>query len=108
MASFVVEGGRTLSGSIRPAGNKNAALPCIAAALLTEEPVVLENVPRILDVETLVAIAARLGAAVEWLDATTLRIEASRIGSGSPMQLSQAGSGPPSSWPAPSSPVSAG
>ena len=45
---------------------------------------VLENVPRILDVETLVAIAARLGAAVEWLDATTLRIEASRIGSGSP------------------------
>lgn len=45
---------------------------------------VLENVPRILDVETLVEIAARLGAAVEWLDATTLRIEASRIGSGSP------------------------
>ena len=84
MASFVVEGGRTLSGSIRPAGNKNAALPCITAALLTEEPVVLENVPRILDVETLVEIAARLGAAVEWLDATTLRIEASRIGSGSP------------------------
>ena len=84
MASFVVEGGRTLSGSIRPAGNKNAALPCITAALLTDEPVVLENVPRILDVETLVEIAARLGAAVEWLDATTLRIEASRIGSGSP------------------------
>ena len=45
---------------------------------------VLENVPRILDVETLVEIAVRLGAAVEWLDATTLRIEASRIGSGSP------------------------
>ncbi len=84
MASFVVEGGRPLSGSIRPAGNKNAALPCITAALLTEEPVVLENVPRILDVETLVEIAARLGAAVEWLDATTLRIQASRIRSGSP------------------------
>lgn len=84
MASFVVEGGCTLSGSIRPAGNKNAALPCISAALLTEEPVVLENVPRILDVETLVEIAAGLGAAVEWLDATTLRIEASRIRSGSP------------------------
>ena len=84
MASFVVEGGRTLSGSVRPAGNKNAALPCISAALLTEEPVVLENVPRILDVETLVEIATGLGAAVEWLDSTTLRIEASRIGSGAP------------------------
>lgn len=84
MASFVVEGGRRLSGSIRPAGNKNAALPCISAALLTEEPVVLENVPRILDVETLIDITGALGASVEWLDGTTLRIEASRIEDGSP------------------------
>ncbi len=84
MGSFVVEGGRRLSGSIRPAGNKNAALPCISAALLTEEPVVLENVPRILDVETLIDIAGALGVSVEWLDGTTLRIEASRIEDGSP------------------------
>ena len=84
MASFVVEGRRVLSGSIRPAGNKNAALPCISAALLTGEPVVLENVPRILDVETLVEIVAALGAGVEWLDGTTLRIEASGIEDGSP------------------------
>jgi UDP-N-acetylglucosamine 1-carboxyvinyltransferase len=51
---FLVEGGRPLSGSIRPSGNKNAALPIVAAALLTDQPVTLENVPRIRDLETLV------------------------------------------------------
>ena len=51
---FIVEGSHPLSGSIRPSGNKNAALPIVAAALLTEQPVTLENVPRIRDVETLV------------------------------------------------------
>jgi len=49
---FVVEGGRTLSGSIRPSGNKNAALPIVAAALLSPNPVHLKNVPRIRDIET--------------------------------------------------------
>ena len=42
MSTFIVEGGRALSGRIRPAGNKNAALPCLAATLLTDEPVTLE------------------------------------------------------------------
>ena len=51
---YIVEGGQRLSGSIEPAGNKNSALPIIAAALLTEHPVTLENVPRIRDTETLV------------------------------------------------------
>ena len=51
---FIVEGGLTLSGSIRPSGNKNAALPIVAAALLTDQPVTLTNVPRIRDLETLV------------------------------------------------------
>src|ERR1043165_6510125 len=53
---FVVEGGHRLSGTIRPSGTKNAALPIIAAALLTDKPVVLRNVPRIRDVETLVEL----------------------------------------------------
>jgi UDP-N-acetylglucosamine 1-carboxyvinyltransferase len=53
-AQFLVEGGRPLSGTIRPSGNKNAALPIVAAALLTDQPVTLENVPRIRDLETLV------------------------------------------------------
>ena len=62
---FSVEGGRPLSGTIRPSGNKNAALPIIAAALLTEHPVTLENVPRIRDVEILVALVKSVGEMFE-------------------------------------------
>ncbi len=84
MPSFVVEGGRSLSGAIRPTGNKNAALPCIAAALLTSDPVTLENVPRIRDVETLVEILNSLGAAAEWRDERTLRIHAQDLDGSNP------------------------
>ncbi|MEQ8328965.1 MAG: UDP-N-acetylglucosamine 1-carboxyvinyltransferase [Longimicrobiales bacterium] len=66
MGTFLVEGGRRLDGRIRPAGNKNAALPCLAATVLADEPVTLENVPRIRDVETFLRIVASLGAEVEW------------------------------------------
>ncbi|MBT8397660.1 MAG: UDP-N-acetylglucosamine 1-carboxyvinyltransferase [Gemmatimonadetes bacterium] len=66
MPRFVVEGARRLEGAIRPAGNKNAALPAIAATLLTSEEVVLQNVPRIRDVETLLELLKSLGASVEW------------------------------------------
>jgi UDP-N-acetylglucosamine 1-carboxyvinyltransferase len=76
MPSFLVEGGQPLSGSILPSGNKNAALPCISAALLTGAPVILENVPRIPDVETLREIVGALGAGFEWLGSNDLRIEA--------------------------------
>jgi len=76
MAVFLVEGGHPLSGSIRPSGNKNAALPCIAAALLTEDLVELTNVPRIRDVETLLEILESLGAEVHWAEANTVQIRA--------------------------------
>jgi UDP-N-acetylglucosamine 1-carboxyvinyltransferase len=76
---FVVEGGHRLSGTIRPAGNKNAALPIIAASLLSEHPVVLENVPRIRDVETLVDLVASLGVSVEWTGRNSLRIHARSV-----------------------------
>ncbi|HSM61688.1 MAG TPA: UDP-N-acetylglucosamine 1-carboxyvinyltransferase [Longimicrobiales bacterium] len=66
MATFLVEGGHRLSGPVRPAGNKNAALPCLAATVLAESPVTLENVPRIRDVETFLEILASLGARVTW------------------------------------------
>jgi UDP-N-acetylglucosamine 1-carboxyvinyltransferase len=66
MATFLVEGGGRLSGRIRPAGNKNAALPCLAATVLASDPVTLDNVPRIRDVETFLDIVASLGAGVEW------------------------------------------
>ncbi|MDQ6915270.1 MAG: UDP-N-acetylglucosamine 1-carboxyvinyltransferase [Actinomycetota bacterium] len=66
MEKFVIEGGAQLSGTVVSAGNKNGALPLIAAALLTEEEIVLRNVPRIADVETLCDLLAELGARVQW------------------------------------------
>ncbi len=79
MARFIVEGGTPLRGEIRPAGNKNEALPLIAAALLTDEPVTLHNVPRIRDVRGMVEIVAALGGKVEELDPTTVRITAAGL-----------------------------
>ena len=68
MEKFVIEGGAPLSGSVVPAGNKNGALPILAAALLTDEEVVVGNVPRIRDVQALLDILERLGVSVEWRD----------------------------------------
>ena len=79
MARFIVEGGTPLRGEIHPAGNKNAALPLIAASLLTDEPVTLHNVPRIRDVRGMVDIVSALGAKVEELDPTTVRITAAGL-----------------------------
>src|SRR6188768_618469 len=73
---YIVEGGHRLSGSIRPAGNKNAALPIVAAALITDQPVQLENVPRIRDIETLVDLIRTTGADCEWTGPNALRIHA--------------------------------
>jgi UDP-N-acetylglucosamine 1-carboxyvinyltransferase len=77
--TFVIEGGVPLSGRVRPAGNKNAALPILAACLLTATPVVLENVPRIRDVEAMIELLIDIGADVEWEDTNTLRICAAEI-----------------------------
>jgi UDP-N-acetylglucosamine 1-carboxyvinyltransferase len=79
---FIVEGGRTLSGSIRPSGNKNAALPIVAASLLTDKPVTLQNVPRIRDIETLVDLVRTTGASAEWSGQNTLQIHAARLKGG--------------------------
>jgi UDP-N-acetylglucosamine 1-carboxyvinyltransferase len=73
---FLVQGGRPLSGTVRPAGNKNAALPAIAATLLADGPVELGNMPRIRDVETMLALAADLGAKVEWAGPNTVTVDA--------------------------------
>jgi UDP-N-acetylglucosamine 1-carboxyvinyltransferase len=79
MPKFIVEGGRPLRGTIRPAGNKNAALPVLAAALLTDEEVRLENVPAIRDVQTLVDLLVALGAGAEWTGTNEVRVRADRI-----------------------------
>ena len=80
MPKFVVEGGHPLNGTIRPAGNKNAALPIIAATLLTDEEVILENVPDIRDVRTLLELIAVLGAEVKWLGDNRVRVRAQDVG----------------------------
>jgi len=77
---FVVQGGKRLNGTVRPAGNKNAALPMLAATLLTEEDVFLENVPRIKDVLTLLDLLEALGAETEWVGDNEVRVRAADVG----------------------------
>ncbi|MSY59917.1 MAG: UDP-N-acetylglucosamine 1-carboxyvinyltransferase [Actinobacteria bacterium] len=77
--SFVIEGGHRLSGRIRAAGNKNGALPILAACLLTDQRVTLENVPRIRDVETMVELLQQLGADAQWTAANTVSVCAATI-----------------------------
>lgn len=79
---FLVEGGHRLSGTIRPTGNKNAALPIVAAALLTEHPVRLENIPRIRDIETLVQLMQSVGAHCAWTGPDVLEIHARQVHAG--------------------------
>ena len=64
MATLIIRGGKTISGTHRISGNKNAVLPMIAAALLTPEPVTLENVPEIADVASMLEAAKSFGAKV--------------------------------------------
>ncbi len=84
MTTLVVHGGKPLNGRIRVSGNKNAALPIMAACLLTEEECVLENVPRIRDVEVMADLLRHLGVAVAWEGDSTLRVRAETITSTEP------------------------
>src|SRR5256712_13877879 len=74
MSTLLIEGGRRLSGSVDVEGNKNAALPLLAACLLTTDECVLTNVPRISDVEVMARLLLDLGAEVEGIGSTTLRV----------------------------------
>jgi len=80
MEKFVIDGGVPLSGEVQVAGNKNSALPILAACLLTSEEVVLQNLPRIRDVETQMALLEGLGAEVAWIGENELRVQADRVG----------------------------
>ena len=82
MPSFIVTGGRELSGTIRPGGNKNAALPVLAATMMSAEPVTVRNVPRIRDVATLLEIMDSLGADVAWTGANEVRVDAANATAG--------------------------
>jgi UDP-N-acetylglucosamine 1-carboxyvinyltransferase len=68
MEKFIIEGGRPLSGAVVPTGNKNAALPALAASLLTDEEVVVRHVPRIRDVEAMLMLLGSVGVACEWVE----------------------------------------
>jgi UDP-N-acetylglucosamine 1-carboxyvinyltransferase len=76
--SFHVTGGRALKGTIRPAGNKNAALPILAATLLADGPCRIDNVPHIRDVETMLALLEHLDAAVTWDGPNTVTVDTSK------------------------------
>src|SRR3954470_13531293 len=79
MEKFVIEGGVPLSGTVVPAGNKNAALPLLACALLTEERVTLHNVPRIRDTEALLDLLADLGVEIERPEPNTVVLCAANV-----------------------------
>jgi UDP-N-acetylglucosamine 1-carboxyvinyltransferase len=80
LEKFVIQGGAPLSGEITAAGNKNAALPLLAACLLTEEEVVLRNIPRIRDVEAQLGLLETMGVEIEWLGPNDLKLRAAALG----------------------------
>jgi UDP-N-acetylglucosamine 1-carboxyvinyltransferase len=90
MQSFVIEGGRPLSGTVRASGNKNGALPILAASVLASNEVRLSNVPRIRDVETMVELLADLGADIEWTGRNEVRIDAEEVSRSARRPCSQA------------------
>jgi UDP-N-acetylglucosamine 1-carboxyvinyltransferase len=79
LEKLVIEGGVPLSGTIVPAGNKNAALPLLASALLTDEELVLHNVPRIRDVQAMLDLLEDLGVRVEWRGENTVALQADNL-----------------------------
>ncbi len=82
--AFVIEGGQPLSGRIRAAGNKNGALPILAACLLTNEPVTLTNMPRIRDVDTMLELLADLGADAGWIGPNEVRVHCADVEKSAP------------------------
>ena len=83
MSEYHIEGGVPLIGTVKASGNKNAALPCIAAALLTDEPVVLRNIPEIEDVHIMLEVYGALGGKVESLGPNAWRLHLGDIASSS-------------------------
>src|SRR5438874_1080541 len=79
MEAFMIEGGHRLSGTLKASGNKNGALPILAATLLTTEPVGLANVPRIRDVQTMLDLLEDLGADVTWTGPNEVRVHAAEL-----------------------------
>ena len=99
MADLVIRGGRRLEGRISVEGNKNAALPLLAACLLTSETCELRNVPHIRDVDVMVSLLRSLGAEVHGAGTSTLRITCRELTGDEPDPRLVAPVGPPGAWP---------
>jgi UDP-N-acetylglucosamine 1-carboxyvinyltransferase len=79
MQTFIIQGGTPLAGEVTPSGNKNAALPMLAACTLTDAPIILHNVPEIRDVKAMCALIESLGVSIDKLDDHTLRVHAEQV-----------------------------
>ena len=79
MYEYLIEGGFPIKGTVKASGNKNAALPCIAAALLTDEEIVLKNIPEIEDTAVMLSILESLGVSVKKTDSHTWKVKAEQI-----------------------------
>ena len=97
MEKFIIEGGRPFRDA-RPRGNKNAALPALAATLLTEEEIVLRNVPRIRDVEAMIDLLVAWEREAEWRDDNVVALRADKLTAPRSTPSSRSASAPPSCW----------
>ena len=79
MEKFLIEGGIPLAGEFTPSGNKNAALPLLAACLLTDEPIILHNIPEIRDVHAMRALLQSLGVEIDTIENHSWRIHARKV-----------------------------
>src|SRR5512142_3177294 len=79
MEKFIIEGGHPLQGEITPSGNKNAALPLMAACLLTEEPIILHNLPDIVDIRNMHQLLESLGVEFTRLESHSWKIQAREV-----------------------------
>ncbi|HPX27540.1 MAG TPA: UDP-N-acetylglucosamine 1-carboxyvinyltransferase, partial [Treponemataceae bacterium] len=79
MYEYHIEGGFPIKGTVKASGNKNAALPCIAAALLTSEPVILQNIPDIEDTGVMLSVLKELGASVEKTGSNCWKVQAEKL-----------------------------
>ena len=79
MKEYVIEGGYPIQGTVTASGNKNAALPCLTATLLTSEPVVLHNIPKIQDTHVMIEILKAIGAKVQDLGDNSWKIQCDNI-----------------------------
>ena len=84
MSTLVIEGGRRIEGRVEVEGNKNAALPLVAACLLTDEWCTLTNMPRIADVEVMARLLLDIGAEVEGIGTTTLKVRGAKLRTSEP------------------------